>query len=789
MKYMTSLCHLYTHGCPKLKSMPPELGNLTKLQTLTCFVASVTSPDCSDVAQLQGLNLGGQLELRRVENVEKAEAKVANLGKKKDLRELTLRWSSVSDSKVLDNFEPHDGLLVLKIYSYGGNCVGMLQNMVEIHLSHCERLQFLFRCGTSFTLPKLKVLTLEHLLDFDRWWEINERQEEQTIFPVLEKLFIRHCRKLIALPEASLLEEPCRGDNRLVCTPFSLLENLFMWYCGKLIALREAPLLQEPCNSSYRSVCSAFPALKVLALEDLESLQRWDAAAEGEHILFPQLEKLSIKKCPKLINLPEAPKLSVLEIEDGKQEIFHFVQRYLPSLTNLVLNLENTEITSETECSSIVPVYSKEKLKQESLITVMKLGCSNSFFGSGALVPWDYFVHLEELEIERCNVLVHWPEKVFQSLVSLRKLRIWNCKNLIGYSEAPLAPSALTRSQHLPCLESLELTKCTSLVEMFNVPASLKRMFIFECSNLEYIFGKQQGMSELVQGSCCSEAMVPTTVSELSSSSMNHFCSYLEDLTLIRCGSLPAALHLPPSLKMLEISHCSSIQVLSCRLGGLQKPQVTTSINIPEPSAAVATAREHSFPRLQRLKIWSCDGMLRGILRLPTSLKILSIHSNSGLTSLECLLREHPPSLECLWLESCSTLASLPNDPQAYGSLKMLGILRCPAIKKLPRCLQQQLCSIDSKRLDARYEVTEFKLLKPKTWKEIPRLVRERRQTCCNWRPFSFCSTENLESSGSSFCSTKNLESSGSSFCSTKNLESSGSSCSPPQQENSTTSS
>ena len=82
---MTSLRHVYTHRCRELKSMPPEPGKLTKLQTLTSFVAAVTGPDCSDVAELRHLNLGGQLELRWVENVEKAEAEVANLGNKKDL--------------------------------------------------------------------------------------------------------------------------------------------------------------------------------------------------------------------------------------------------------------------------------------------------------------------------------------------------------------------------------------------------------------------------------------------------------------------------------------------------------------------------------------------------------------------------------------------------------------------------------------------------------------------------------------------------------------------------------
>ncbi|XP_037470757.1 putative disease resistance protein RGA4 [Triticum dicoccoides] len=120
MKYTTHLHHLYTHGCRKLKSMPPELGKLTRLQTLTCFVAGVNGVDCSDVEELQHLNLCCQLELCQVENVGKAEAEVANLRRKKDLIGLTLRWTYVHESKVLDNFEPHDVLQVLTIYSYGG---------------------------------------------------------------------------------------------------------------------------------------------------------------------------------------------------------------------------------------------------------------------------------------------------------------------------------------------------------------------------------------------------------------------------------------------------------------------------------------------------------------------------------------------------------------------------------------------------------------------------------------------------------------------------------------------
>ena len=122
-------------------------------------------------------------------------------------------------------------------------------------------------------------------------------------------------------------------------------------------------------------------------------------------------------------------------------------------------------------------------------------------------------------------------------------------------------------------------------------------------------------------------------------------------------------------------------------------------------AATAPTAREHLLPpHLESLVILNCAGMLGGTLRLPAPLKELRIMGNSGLTSLECLSGEHPPSLEILLLERCSTLASLPNEPQVYRSLYFLRIRGCPAIKKLPRCLRQRLGSLDYKELDAQHE-------------------------------------------------------------------------------------
>uniref|UniRef100_K3ZLI2 NB-ARC domain-containing protein n=1 Tax=Setaria italica TaxID=4555 RepID=K3ZLI2_SETIT len=66
-------------------------------------------------------------------------------------------------------------------------------------------------------------------------------------------------------------------------------------------------------------VSTPFPALKQLRLHDLESSKGW-VATEGkeDELTFPVLEEVDIKNCPKLTSLPEAPKLKVVRLSEGK---------------------------------------------------------------------------------------------------------------------------------------------------------------------------------------------------------------------------------------------------------------------------------------------------------------------------------------------------------------------------------------------------------------------------------------------------------------------------------------
>jgi hypothetical protein len=454
--------------------MPPELGRITSLRTITWFVVG-SGLNCSSLGELKDLNIGGSLMLKRLENMTgRRNAKAANLENKKELRQLSLEWTSGKEEEqqcheVLESLKAHVGLLSLEIHSYQDTSfpswMGMLKNIVELRLSDCSKaeqlpplcqlaelqllhlkglgkLQFLCSTCTSSTFGKLKDLKLVNLHIFYGFYQA--MHGGVVAFPRLELLHIEGCKNLAALPEASVLRGPYGGGD-------------------------------------YTVARSAFPELKKLNLEDLYSFERWEASLEidEEHALFPLLEIVVIKKCPKLTTLPRAPKVKELVLHEANQHISLGGIRYMTSVSSLSL--------------AGVKLDGKEKWDYPSSVVDMKLYRCSLFFQPRALALWVWYGHqLQDLTIDSCDELVHWPEKVFQSLISLRRLQISMCNNLIGYA-SPDAPDQATsgRSQFLPHLESLEIVRCESLVEIFNSPA-LKTMLVFHCCKIESLHGKQQ---------------------------------------------------------------------------------------------------------------------------------------------------------------------------------------------------------------------------------------------------------------------------------------------------------
>jgi hypothetical protein len=121
--------------------MPPELGQIASLRTITWFVVG-SGLSCSSLGELKELNIGGSLMLKQLENVPvgRRSAGAANLKNKKELRQLSLEWTSGKEEglqchEVLEGLEAHDGLLALGIHYYQGTSfpswMGMLKNILD----------------------------------------------------------------------------------------------------------------------------------------------------------------------------------------------------------------------------------------------------------------------------------------------------------------------------------------------------------------------------------------------------------------------------------------------------------------------------------------------------------------------------------------------------------------------------------------------------------------------------------------------------------------------------------
>ncbi|KAH9684424.1 putative disease resistance RPP13-like protein 1 [Citrus sinensis] len=606
MGNLAKLHHLKNSNTKSLEEMPLGIGRLTSLQTLCNFVVGKGSG--SGLRELKLLtHLHGTLNISKLENAKcVGDAMVAQMDGKKNLKELSLKWTCSTDGSssreaetemgMLDMLKPHTNLEQFCIKGYGGmkfpTWLGdsSFSNLVTLKFKNCDMctalpsvgqlpsLKHLVVCGMSrvkrlgsefygnvspIPFPCLKTLLFENMQEWEDWIPHGSSQGVEG-FPKLRELHILKCSKLKGtfpehLPALEMLV--IEGCEELLVSVSSLpaLCKLEIGGCKKVVWESATGHLGSQnsvvCRDASNQVFLVGPLkpqlqkLEELILSTKEQTYIWKSH-DGLLQDICSLKRLTIGSCPKLQSL-------VAEEEKDQQQ----------QLCELSCRLEYIELR---DCQDLV------KLPQSSLS----------------------LSSLREIEIYQCSSLVSFPEVALPS--KLKTIHISSCDALKLLPEAWMCD---TNSS----LEILEILSCRSLTYIAGVqlPPSLKMLYIHNCDNLRTLT-----VEEGIQSSS-------------SSSSRRYTSSLLEGLHISECPSLtcifsknelPATLeslevgNLPPSLKSLEVLSCSKLESIAERLDN------NTSLEIIRidfcKNLKILPSGLHNLRQLQEIEIWECKNLV-----------------------------------------------------------------------------------------------------------------------------------------------------------------------------------
>ncbi|GFP95598.1 putative disease resistance protein rga3 [Phtheirospermum japonicum] len=424
--------------------LPPEMGNLTSLQTLPYF--HVGRKKGCGILELGSLeNLKGKLEICNLEQVcDENEATKADLLGKQVIYELKLVWDKsregdeANDESVLEGLKPHPNLKGLEICGFKGKSLRLwerLNNLMKIKLEDCSECEEVPMLGH---LPRLKSLCLDGLTNVKsiRSSFYGNIDPSVVVFPALERL------ELLSMPNLKEWDE-VEGLNNL----------------------------------------------ERLELLDMPNLQEWD-----EVVVFPCLEYLKVEGCRQLMRAPSHfPCLQELEIRgmESSLALENICGIKLTTLTHLqIYDIEGVKCLPDELFSNnhnLMKLEIGNCPKMTHLVPCLGGGGAPSLLRE--LVIWycsslrelPYDLHslnyLEVFHIEDCPDVKSIPFPISsrrggqrqQGFTSLRELRIWNCKGLTNLPIEMVESCALS-------LERLRLYKLSSITNMGMVIGCLHRM-------------------------------------------------------------------------------------------------------------------------------------------------------------------------------------------------------------------------------------------------------------------------------------------------------------------------
>ena len=306
-----------------LKEMPPHIGQLAKLQTLTAFLVGRQEPTIKELGKLR--HLRGELHIGNLQNVVDAwDAVKANLKGKRHLDELRFTWGGDTHdpqhvTSTLEKLEPNRNVKDLQIDGYGGvrfpEWVGKssFSNIVSLKLSRCTNCTSLPPLGQLASLKRLSIEAFDRVetvssefygnctamkkpfeslqtLSFRRmpeWREWISDEGSREAFPLLEVLLIKECPKLaMALPSHHL--------PRVTRLTISGCEQL-------ATPLPRFPRLHSLSVSGFHSL-ESLPEQMGFSPSDIGQIEinGWASLKCIPLDLFPNLNTLSVSNCPDL---------------------------------------------------------------------------------------------------------------------------------------------------------------------------------------------------------------------------------------------------------------------------------------------------------------------------------------------------------------------------------------------------------------------------------------------------------------------------------------------------------
>ncbi|KAG1355075.1 Disease resistance protein RGA3 [Cocos nucifera] len=367
-----------------LRSMPPEIGLLTELQTLSRFVVATYK---SGISELKDLNdLHGELLISNLHLVlDAAEALEANLAGKRYIHRLELRWSysrGVHDEKVLDSLQPHTNLRELRIVGYGGAsfpdwiCHSSFSNLVILSLSDCGKCEVLPPLGQMPVLKELYVKGMDSVKRVDCSFCGHDGRK----FPSLQKLHFEsmHC-----------LQVWCGDDN---CLLTSLRELVFK-NCTNLRQLTH--------NLPSLTKLEIEGSPKLVGLRSFPSLQSLEVKASGEWVFSSWSSVASLSS----LTLSRLPAISLRsELQPGHASISCLEISHCDQLVSLPDNWLPSSLTYFA-------------IKHCSQLRALPRGLQN-------------LGELEDLEIQNCGQLQYLPDGL-KNLTSLVRFEISDCPQLL----------------------------------------------------------------------------------------------------------------------------------------------------------------------------------------------------------------------------------------------------------------------------------------------------------------------------------------------------------------------